>query len=173
MTLRKSLANTLGITYEIFDGFVVAVHDDHTCDVKVFDDDDSVITGVSLRSVADGEDAGIVVIPAIDSHAVLAKIEGAADYTLIKSSRIDKVIINCEDVLINNGENEGLVKVTTLTDKINTLENSVNVLKNIITAWVPVASDGGAALKTALTSWATETISTTTKTELQNNKVKH
>lgn len=34
------------------------------------------------------------------------------------------------------------------------VETELNDLKNVFTAWVPVALDGGAALKTAVTPWA-------------------
>ena len=66
-----------------------------------------------------------------------------------------------------------MVKVKELTKKLNAVEKDLNNLKTIITSWTPVASDGGAALKAIITSWATQSITPTAQNELENKNVKH
>ena len=44
-------------------------------------------------------------------------------------TEIDKVIAKQGEWIFNGGANDGLVKVSELTDKINALENEINDLK--------------------------------------------
>ena len=86
------------------------------------------------------------------------------------------VLLHAEELELiewNGGGNEGLVKVSVATEKLNALEKDVNNLKQLFSTWVPVAQDGGAALKTAVTSWANSRLVESNKNELQNSKIKH
>jgi hypothetical protein len=53
------------------------------------------------------------------------------------------------------GENDNLIRYQQTADSINELKNDINNLKNIISTWVPVPNDGGAALKVALAPYIT------------------
>ena len=77
------------------------------------------------------------------------------------------------EVVINGGENEGLVKVVELAEKLNAIENDINNLKSIFSSWVPVVYDGGASLKAAAASWAAQSLQTTSKKDIENPKIKH
>jgi len=52
------------------------------------------------------------------------------------------------------GDTDNMVRYVPVADSVNELKNSVNDLKNVFTSWTPVPNDGGAALKAAVTSWA-------------------
>ena len=67
----------------------------------------------------------------------------------------------------------GLVKIAELTDKINLLERELNDLKSALGRWTPVKSDGGAALKLAITSWSAKQLSLTRRGDYEDTKVKH
>lgn len=83
-----------------------------------------------------------------------------------------------DKIILNGGENKGLINISDLVDKLNTLEEDLNNLKTVFSSWVPVASDGGMALKTALTvppgtAWATKRLTKTKESDLEDTKVTH
>jgi phage baseplate assembly protein gpV len=87
----------------------------------------------------------------------------------------NKLIINIAndgEILYNGGENDGLVKVNSLVTRLNNIENDINTLKGILMGWVPVPTDGGAALKTLLTASYTTLLGVTVKADIENNKIK-
>ena len=73
---------------------------------------------------------------------------------------------------MNEGALGGMVKVVELTQRLNTIEQDLNSLKSAVAAWVPVAQDGGAALKTAVSTWATSTLTPTQRSDIENQNVK-
>jgi hypothetical protein len=120
---------------------------------------------VRLRAVADGG-KGFIIIPKKDTYITVGIIEKNGRYVMLNCSEVEKIIIN-------GGDNDGLVKVKEVTKKLNALEKELNSLKSFISSWIPVASDGGAALKTILASWAGQSITPTQQKDLENKKVKH
>ena len=59
-----------------------------------------------------------------------------------------------------------------MTARLNGIEESINELKAALSGWVPVSQDGGAALKGAISSWASETLVLTERGDYENEKVK-
>lgn len=119
-------------------------------------------------SVGIGDDSkkGIVITPVMGSSVIISRI-GDSDELFVE------MFSEVESIVFDGGENEGLVKVKEITSKINTLETEINNLKTIFSTWVPVPSDGGAALKTAITTWAGSQLELTNKSDIQNEKIKH
>jgi hypothetical protein len=114
---------------------------------------------------ADAE-KGFTLIPANGSLVIIQQTSQATAYV----SMVSKV----DQVYLAGDANGGLVKVNDLVSKLNRIENDINVLKLVFSTWVPVASDGGAALKLAAATWfAQQLIPITTANDLQNNTVKH
>ena len=58
-----------------------------------------------------------------------------------------KMIVDNSGVVINDGNNGGMVLSQKATDEINDLRQEISTLKSLITSFVPVPNDGGAALK--------------------------
>lgn len=147
-----------------FNAEVVSV-DTETCTVKR---NGLEFTDVRLAAVVDGNTKNLLIKPKVGSMVLIADLsEGLMrDLAVIGWSEVDTITIN-------GGENEGLVKVKELTQKINTLETDLNSLKTIFTAWVPTPGDGGLVLKTAVTTWASSQLSVTNKADIQNDKIKH
>ena len=111
-------------------------------------------------------DKGFTLIPANGSLVIIQQTSQANAY-LTMVSKVDQVYLAGD-------ANGGLVKVNDLVSKLNRIENDINVLKLVFSTWVPVASDGGAALKVAAATWfAQQLIPITTANDLQNNTVKH
>lgn len=126
----------------------------------------TLYTEVRKRAAIGEPDKGILITPAVGSSVIVSRI-GESDELFVE------MFSEADAVQFNGGKNEGLVKVVELTAKLNSLESDLNALKNVFTAWVTVPSDGGAALKTAAATWAGQKLTKTTKTEIQNNKIKH
>ena len=108
---------------------------------------------------------GILPIPSVGSTVLIlyATYENAF---VILCSDIDEISFKGEEL-------GGMVKVIELVSKLNTLESDLNELKTVFSSWVPVASDGGAALKTAAATWYGQQITQTQRTDLENESVKH
>jgi hypothetical protein len=78
-----------------------------------------------------------------------------------------------DEIVINRGENGGLINIIDLVEKMNTIEADLNDLKSKITSWVPVVTDGGAALKANLTDWSLNKIIETKKEDIEDENFKH
>lgn len=105
-------------------------------------------------------------IPKVDSKVLLGIIEGKRPVTLL-------LMCDTEELHLNGKNHGGLVKADTVAERLNTLEQDLNTLKLVLSTWVPVSQDGGAALKAAAGAWYGQQLTTTTSQQLQNSKVKH
>lgn len=165
--------------YEIIDGTVDSVNEeDYSVDVKLAED--VVLPDVRLRAVSNGGAPGLVCLPKVGSYIVFCQIRGAEDYILIKTSELDKIIVdvgvklelNASETVFNGGNNDGLPFAGKVVQRLNKLESDINSLKQIIAWWTPASQDGGAALKTASSSWAAQLLQATVISDIENNKIK-
>jgi hypothetical protein len=149
--------------------------------------------GVKLRSITkENAPSRFVVYPKVGSDVLFGIVQNNAnDAFVIETSEIDNILIEIDTTLkfhiktdgsidikstqvkFNDGSFGGIVKVTELVSKLNTIESSLNTLKALVTSWVTVPGDGGAALKALLTAWAAMTITPTTNSMIHNTKVIH
>lgn len=162
-------------------GTVKAVDEEaQTCTVEV--EEGYTLYDVRLTPVAG---ASVVPIPAVGSWALAAAIENDESFTyMVSASALDKlrakigdvtVEVTGDGVTLNGGDLGGLVKVNALVDDLNAIKRDLNNLKTVFQGWTPVAQDGGAALKTALTTaaWPTTKLETTKASDLEDDKIKH
>ena len=147
------------------------------------------IEAVRLNAVIDDNENASFIVPVIGSWVLVSYILGSETDAFISAfSEVEKIITKAnsldaeitevilkglESLIINNGDNDGLVKVIDLTEKLNNIESDINSLKQALSSWVPVPQDGGAALKTGISSWAAQQIVQTQQTEIENDKIKH
>lgn len=168
----KSIVGTHGTMFVM--GRVESVGDE-TCSVKIADR--IVINDVRLNAVADGNENNIIAKPVVGSMVLMADLSGGElrSLAVIAFSELDTLTVKfAGDVVINGGENEGLVKVVELTEKLNAIEKDINTLKKVFSSsWVPVVYDGGASLKAAAASWSAQTLKVTAKKDIENPKIKH
>jgi hypothetical protein len=144
---------------------------DMTCTVTIGNLD---YEGIRLSSVVDSNASYSYLVPKLDSWVIVSFLEGSEiDAFVNVVCEIEKIIINATSIIFNGGDNKGLAKVDGLKSKLNTIESSINSLKSIFSGWTPVPNDGGAALKTAINSWAGQTLQQTALTDIENDKIKH
>lgn len=143
------------------------------CTVKNIDTTKMVCDCTPLDGSADFLDVrlnanytkGFTLIPKDGSIVIVTQLSDATAYVSMVSE-VDEIYLAGED-------NGGLVKVQDLVSKMNTIENDINTLKTIFSAWTPVPSDGGAALKLAAATWYAQTLTPTQVSELENKTVLH
>lgn len=139
--------------------------DNTTCTVAI---DDLELSDVRLRAVVNEEESGIVVTPKVGSMVMITDLSHGKmrDWAVIMYSEID-------NITINGGKNGGLINIEDLVSHLNTLEDDINNLKTAISGWVTVPQDGGAALKTALSTWVGSTITKTKTSDIEDDKITH
>lgn len=130
-------------------------------------------------------DNGVNLIPTVGCKAIIGVIESKETYCyLIDASEVDSISLKTKNgmviridtggtITINGDGHKGIVKVEADVKAHNKVEDDINQLKQLITGWAPTPQDGGAALKTALSTWAGQTLVKTTVADLENPKVKH
>ena len=130
------------------------------------------IFDVRLQSSLNGSN-GLCIFPVVGSVVVVTFLNKLTGYVSL-FSEVDKITLDTEnEITIDGGQNGGLVKVNDLLNKLNNLENDLNNFKTLLSAWVPVPSDGGASLKTVLASYFSQTITPTVLVDIENDKIKH
>lgn len=112
--------------------------------------DGATVENVRLQSQI-GSSKGFVQIPKQDSFVIVTYLDDARPF-VSSCSEIDKIIIDTELVQFNGGENEGLINIVQLTEKLNNLVSEVNAIKdkyndhnNVIPAGTVIVSVTGQA----------------------------
>ena len=167
----KSIAGVPGMMFVM--GKVESVGDE-TCSVKIADR--LVINDVRLNASADGNADNILIKPKVGSMVVMADLSGGElrSLVVISFSALDSMTVRFDgEVVINGGENEGLVKVKKLTDKLNAIEDKINALEDALKNWTPMPYDGGATLKGLLTEYFAKPSPKTVQSDIENDKIKH
>lgn len=112
--------------------------------------------------------------PKVGSVCLLGVIEGKDSYTfMINAEDVEEVEIKTEHLIINDGAHKGIVKVSNLVDELNAIQRDLNSLKTSIKSWIPVPKDGGASLKSLISSWFGMNVKETKVEDLENDKIKH
>lgn len=133
-----------------------------TCDVEPLNGDADIL-GVKLQ--ANDTTEGILFVPSVGS-IVIVSFENKDNAFVSMWSEI-------ESIQLRGDSFGGLIKIDSLITKINNIETDINNLKTALGGWVVAPGDGGTALKTALTTYISQPITNTTKSDLENDKVKH
>ncbi|MBR1922135.1 MAG: hypothetical protein IJ838_00075 [Paludibacteraceae bacterium] len=151
------------------------------CTITIGDLD---ISDVRLRAVINNDQDQILRIPKANSQVLVADMSGGEfrELVVIEQSQTEKIdltigqttlVIEDGKITINGGNNGGLINIGDLTKQINTIERDINSLKTIVSDWTPVAQDGGAALKTAVTTWASQSLTETQNSNYEDTNIKH
>lgn len=165
-----------------------------TCEAN--DQSDITYYNIRLKSIIDSVNS-IVIFPKLDSYIIASPIGLSNELAVVKYSIIDKIVIktesveftldnekiefaiggttmlaNSDGIVFNGGNLKGLVKLDALVQKLNAVENDINNLKTAFTTWVPVPTDGGAALKAASATWSAAQLTPTQAANIENTKIK-
>lgn len=81
------------------------------------------------------------------------------------------VCITSNNIIMQNGE-VGIPESNSVTEKLNAIEKDINNLKKALSGWTPVPQDGGAALKTQVTSWASSILTETKVEDIESETIK-
>lgn len=132
-----------------------------TCDVK--DADGAEYFDVKL--CAQEGKCDVLVLPKEGSSVIVAHIEGIPGFLHVAQfSEVDRIILH-------GGELGGLVKARELAQEINKIRSLLDAIGQAVSSWVPVPSDGGAALKALLSSLYLP-LPLPNSDELENEKIK-
>lgn len=72
------------------------------------------------------ENEGIVVTPKVNSFVLVTNIDGRQHF-VSQCSEVEKITIDCNgDIIINGGNNDGIIKIKELTNKLNALVQKFN-----------------------------------------------
>jgi hypothetical protein len=177
--LRK-LVGQLPATIQV--GTVTAVDGD-TCTVLP-QGGGAEVANVRLRPVLDEQTTGLQVVPAVNSlvlwcwldtqqqdAAVLAV--ATPESATFETAAFTLALSNAGVLSLNGGSKGGVPVAADIATRLNNIETKLNQLITVFNTWAPIPSDGGAALKTALTAWVASTLTLTNAAQLENPDVKH
>lgn len=163
------------------DGEVTAVDEsDYTCTVKLANELE--LTPVQLKALKGASDT-VVVVPQVGSDVQVINI-GDPDWMVISCDVVDKVIIkaatkvqlDCDDVVLNGGGNNGLVIVGQVQENLDTLKDYIkNTLEPAIGSGLAAVGVGSAANGgTGKTTFDGATAAAVINfVNMENTKVKH
>jgi len=161
--IRELLQLITGAEQPVFEGEVLSVNSDRTCKVKIIDSE-LTLNKVRVQALA-SYTSGIYPKLKANTKGIVMFV-GQVPYMIITGET--------EEVSINGDQHGGLAIVAEVVGKLNAIEEDLNSLKQVFsTTWVVSPSDGGAALKTAASTWAGDTFTLTQDSDIENDKVKH
>lgn len=164
-SLIRSIANPSASGTSIFEAQVISASET-SCTINyqgIRHSDVRLVAGMS------GSTATIVAKPATGSTVLVADLSAGKfrDMVVILTETTDSIVIN-------GGQNGGLINIQDLTDRLNTIERDLNTIKRIFNTWTPAGSVADAsALKTAAAQWSSDTITETTTADIEDKKVLH
>lgn len=147
--------------------------------VREVDQEEKTMTVVGVRDDLEYYDVelglgSVFIYPAAGSTVLIGVVEGdAAAAFLLSAEKAERIEIEADvEIVLNGGGRGGMVVIGRLVEALNKVQQDVNNLKTAVSGWVPVAQDGGGALKGALGSWVGESLELSKETDLENEKVK-
>lgn len=165
---------------QIADGIVLDVDVDpesdtaFTCDIQVGTGSDIVTYQEVPLKVLVGSRASVVEIPAKGSACIICFRDGNMGRPqLYKVDQTDQLLLNCGQVVANEGKLGGLINIEDLVTRLNNLEKDVNTLKAAFNSWVTVPNDGGAALKAQAANWSGNPLTETVREDMEDTKFLH
>ena len=159
--LLKGVGGGKDIT--IYQGIVNRI-DGCLCEVQI---GNISIPHVRLRASETDDDGEMLITPKVGTAVTIGSLSG--DLSQLVVLRVDHI----ESIVINGGKLGGLINIEQLTDKLNTIEDDINSLKNVMSSWTPVAQDGGAALKTSISTWSGQALTKSQRGDYEDETVKH
>lgn len=119
---------------------------ENTCTV---DDDGVEWLGVRLRSIT-GENNGIVAYPKQGAYVLCVQVEDTEEWAVIKATEYESIEMTIESLVINSGDNGGLVKIDAMISWMQKVKTDLTTISTamkglgvpvVITTDQPVKSD--------------------------------
>ena len=163
--IAQSIRDIVGV--KPFDTFVCTVKsvEGATCTVvRVLDNLEIPDVRLNCHST---ENSGIVITPKVDSYVLVTSIDGHSHF-VSQCSEVEKITINCNTkITINDGKNDGIIKIKELTQKLNNLVNTFNSHTH------EVSTEGTAAAQTGTAAAVTAKASKFNQSDYEDTKVTH
>lgn len=170
--IRQRLAEHYGQKPVTVLGKVVSVDKaERTCTV---DDDGSLMYGVRLQCITEGE-SGVLVTPKVGAMVLAVDIEGTGDYMVVQASEVEwievvldgyKITADKDEVVFHEGT-DGMVKVADMVSWMNKVHDDLTTLTRLLSS-SPVAGNGN-----PLGITFTPTTPVVTKSDFEDVKIKH
>ena len=129
--IRKSICTMVSKRGVVaFTAQVVSV-DGECCTV---DYDGLQVSDVRLRAVVNGEQSKILVTPKVGSYVMVVSLTDDMTQLIVSAfSDVDKIEIDTGKIVLNGGQNGGIVNITQLTQKLNDMVNMFNTHTHAVT----------------------------------------
>lgn len=140
------------------------------------------LTDVRLNAIDAEIDNKVTIHPQVGSYVQVAMIEGTNEGFLVATSEIGMVEVLFEDtsveitnegIVIDGGENGGMVISPKLVQELEILKSRVNGILAAIRNAKPGVQDGGLALHTSMVLDLTELVTDADFSDIENPKVTH
>lgn len=162
--VRELLARFIGSNRPTMLGTVKDVDKtENTCTV---DDDGVEWLGVRLRSIT-GENNGIVAYPKKGAYVLCVKVEDSEDWAVIKATEYESIQMTIESLVINGGDNGGLLNIDAMISWMQKVYADLQTLKTQLST-SPVAGNG-APLALVFNPTAPNPV----KSDFEDTKIKH
>lgn len=168
---RQSMTVAIGTVQNIDE-------DKRLCEIKV--NDDLTLFNCRLNAILSNYQDRLLIVPKDKSAVAFLTVDGnLTDPIIITYSEIDKVLlktgdteinISDEKIEINGGENNGIVKIQELTDKLNDL---VNWCKNHTHSGVITSVTGQATGTSGNSGAPTSSPADFDKSDYEDDKITH
>lgn len=138
-----------------------------TCTVEAISGNASTeIQNVEFQTVVSD---GVLIIPRVDSE-VKVLFSKYTDPFVVQYSEVEKMYLSADLVQFNDGQLGGMVKVISLTDKLNAIENKVNSIIASFNSHVHTSGGAGSPTTTP-TSPISGTLTPTNRTDIENTTI--
>lgn len=141
------------------------------CNLEPFDTTIAKRTGCRLQGIISNTN-GQVLIPKENSTIAVTFFDNQKGYVSL-FSELEKVLVDVALWQFNGGDLDGITKVNDVVARLNIVENDLNTIKAAFAAWLPVAFDGGAALKAITATWFGDTLTPTVKSDIEDPNITH
>lgn len=171
--LNKIIGEELG-TCEMYSKVceVISVDEDtRSCEVAPVDGTANV-TNVRLQASL-SQSVGMVSIPKVGSKVMVTFFNQSKGFVSL-ATEVDKVLLDCEEVTMNGGDNGGMVNIKTLVTELNKNNAMLNALLAVIGgAPIPEPGLGAASVFQAALNAATAALSLGSFDSIEDTKIKH
>jgi len=140
-----------------------------TCTVEPMNGDADLL-GVYMQAY-ESADTGIIIIPEVNSYVVVHFLTKDQAYITKTTGVSEVIILTSAGIKLNGDQYGGLIKIEELKTQIDKNTALLKSIQDVFKAWVPVPSDGGAALKTASSAFIN--LSRANLDDIENETVKH
>ncbi len=116
---------------------------------------------------------GLIIAPKVGSNIIIG-FSAKVDPFVMMFSEIENIYLDVEsDIIINGGNNGGVVKVQDLVNKLNNIENKVNSLVSFTQTHTHSGVQTGGGTSGVPVVPVTGSLTNTTVNDLANTKLKH